>query len=154
PTERVAPPAAAAPTGTDPSQAGNITWGLLMDMKKANGGALSPTEQARYDALMAAANGGSPAAPGGAAAGPAAPSAPPATGTDPSQAGNITWGLLMDMKKANGGTLTASEQARYNALMAAANQGAPAAPGGAPAPAPSAPAPSAPGGGVQPLPGV
>ncbi|MBC7541914.1 MAG: hypothetical protein H7338_04215 [Candidatus Sericytochromatia bacterium] len=103
---------------TDPGDQGNVSWALLMEMKKSSGQSLTPDEDVRYQAIMVRANGG--AAPAGSP--PAA--APTAAGTDPGQQGNVTWALLMEMKKSSGQGLSGGEQARYDAIMTRANSGA------------------------------
>jgi hypothetical protein len=116
------PSAPASDPSTDPSQQGNISWALLMEMKQSSGQQLSSAEQARYQAIMTRANQGQ--AP--ASTGPAA--APNAASTDPAQQGNISWALLMEMKEASGQPMTPAEKARYQAIMARANQAQPTAP--------------------------
>lgn len=54
-----------------------------------------------------------------------APAGPSADATDPANQGNITWALLMEMKQSSGQALTPGEQARYQGIMARANQGQP-----------------------------
>jgi hypothetical protein len=120
PQQTAAAPQTAAPANdpsTDPADQGNVSWALLMEMKQSSGQALSPAETARYQAMAARMK-------NGAAATPAATSAPAATDTDPANSGNIAWALLMEMKQTTGG-LSPAEQARYQGIMARANQGQP-----------------------------
>jgi hypothetical protein len=122
PVQTTAPTQTSAPANdpaTDPADQGNVSWALLMEMKQSSGQALSPAETARYQAMAAQMKGG-PAPTGNTA--PA--SAPAAAATDPADSGNIAWALLMEMKQSTGG-LSPAEQARYQGIMARANQGQP-----------------------------
>jgi hypothetical protein len=122
-------PAPANDPSTDPADQGNVSWALLMEMKQSSGQQMTPAETARYQGIMTRANNG--AAPTTA---PTTSQAPQSTDTDPANQGNVTWALVMEMKQASGQQMSPAEQARYQGIMARANQGQPTtnttAPGG------------------------
>lgn len=98
----------------------DMAWAMLMEIKHTAGMGVSGAEQARYQQIAGQVQGG------GAAGG-----SMPAGATDASQAGNISWAMLMEIKHHAGMGLSAAEQARYQSL-AAAIQGSAPQPGASP----------------------